>query len=35
VLALAPFNRIGPLRRARPGMTLLDFDAYRPTDTGR
>jgi O-methyltransferase involved in polyketide biosynthesis len=27
VMAWAPFNRIGPLRRGRPSMTLLDFDA--------
>jgi O-methyltransferase involved in polyketide biosynthesis len=35
VLATAPFNQIGALRRSRPGMTVLDFDANRPTRTGR
>jgi O-methyltransferase involved in polyketide biosynthesis len=35
VLASAPFNRIGPLRRARPSMTLLDFDANWAAGTGR
>jgi O-methyltransferase involved in polyketide biosynthesis len=35
MLAWAPFNQIGPLRRGRPGMTLLEFSATGPSAPGR
>ncbi|MET0703656.1 MAG: class I SAM-dependent methyltransferase [Mycobacterium sp.] len=34
-LAWSPLDRIGPLRRRRPGLTVLDFASARPADAGR